>query len=185
MTPAEAKIPQGQWLTDVASLGCPHTAEMGESWLPSTVLEEGTRRLLSDLMRPAYGGHSTESMAPHPVGKRCPRPVQEPRWCRLLPTAWLSGFPSGLTSFGTPTSHCPPGVGGHWQSYPSVLKSHRLPEAPSPHTSEPGSWGGGGLRGEPLSCSRHSRPLGLFRPHFFSWSCRAGFTLPAITGLWV
>lgn len=43
----------------------------------------------------------------HPVGKPCPWPAQEPRWCRLLPTAWLSGFPSGLTSFSTPTFFVP------------------------------------------------------------------------------
>lgn len=34
----------------------------------------------------------------HPVGKLWPWPAREPRWCRLLPTACLSGFPSGLTS---------------------------------------------------------------------------------------
>lgn len=37
-------------------------------------------------------------------------------------------------------SHLPlsPGSqGGHWQSCLSILKSHRLPKTPSPHTSEP------------------------------------------------
>lgn len=57
--------------------------------------------------------------------------------------------------------------GGHWQSCPSILKSHRLPKTPSPHTSEPG-FSGGELKGEPLSCSKQPLPLGLFRLRFFS-----------------
>lgn len=71
-------------------------------------------------------------------------------------------------------SHLPlsPGSqGGHWQSCPSILKSQRLPK-PLPHTSQSqasqGGEGRGRLRGEPLSCSRHLLPLGLFKLHFFS-----------------
>jgi hypothetical protein len=61
----------------------------------------------------------------HPVGKPWPWPAQEPRWCRLLPTAWLSGFPSGLTSsLLHPHPPWSPGSqGDHWQNWPSVLKS--------------------------------------------------------------
>lgn len=68
-------------------------------------------------------------------------------------------------------SHLPlsPGSqGGHWQSCPSILKSHRLSQTPSPHTSEPGFSRGRRLRREPLRYSRHPLPLGLFRPYFFS-----------------
>lgn len=62
----------------------------------------------------------------HPVGKPWPWPAWEPRWCRLLPTAWLSGFPSGLTSCPPPIHHHTPPLpspgtqGGHWQSWLSV-----------------------------------------------------------------
>lgn len=58
----------------------------------------------------------------HPVGKPRPWPVWEPRRCRLLPTAWLSRFPSGLDS--SPLHSQPPkspgSHGGPWQSWPSV-----------------------------------------------------------------
>lgn len=50
-------------------------------------------------------------------------------------------------------SHLPlsPGSrGGHWQRCPSILKSHRLPQTPSPHTSEPDFSGEGRTkRGDP------------------------------------
>lgn len=67
-------------------------------------------------------------------------------------------------------SHLPlsPGSqGGHWQSCPSILKSHRLPQSPSPHTSEPGFSKEGTKRGAP-KLPRAPLPLGLFRPHCFS-----------------
>lgn len=43
-------------------------------------------------------------------------------------------------------SHLPLSPGshrGHWQSCPSILKSHRLPQTLSPHISEPDFWGEG------------------------------------------
>lgn len=124
---------------------------------------------------------STESSGRlHPVGKRCPWPAQEPRWCRLLPTAWLSGFPSGLTSFSTPTSFCPQGV--REATGKVVLQSRSPTGFPKslPHTPQSQA-----SLGESLQLLETPLPLGLFRPHLLSLSCSPGFTPPAITGLWV
>lgn len=100
-----------------------------------------------------------------PVGKHCPRPAQEPRWCRLLPTAWLSGFPSGLTSFCTPTSHCPQGVG---EATGNVVLQSLSPTGfpkPLPHTPQSQiSQGRGRLKGGTLSCSKQPRPSSVQTP---------------------
>lgn len=133
-------------------------------------------------MRPAWGVCSTKSSGRlRPVGKCCPWPAQEPRWCRLLPTAWLSGFPSGLASFTTPTSFCPLGVReatgnvvlqslspmGFPKSLPHTPRSQASPERTKRGTS---------------SCPKHPCP----------WICPPSLPepytrlhSPAITGLWV
>ena len=52
--------------------------------------------------------------------------------------------------------------GSHWQSCPSILKSHRLPQTPSSHTSEPGF--PRGQQGESLPLPETPLTLGLCRP---------------------
>lgn len=88
---------------------------------------------------------------------------QEPLWCRLLPTAWLSGLPSGLTS-STPTPLDPR------ESERPLARAVLVLSPPKPVQGEP--------EGAPI--------LQLSSAPWFSPTASYGAPLwAAITGLWV
>lgn len=119
----------------------------------------------------------------HPVGKPWPGPAWEPRWCRLLPTAWLSGFPSGLTS--CPPHPPPDSPTTVPRELGRPLAELALSPAGLPKPVLPTPWSQispqGSRRGDPPI------PLGLFRagrphPHSFCYTLRPQLWA-AITGL--
>lgn len=122
----------------------------------------------------------------HSVGKPWPWPPREPRWCRLLPTAWLSGFPSGFTS--SPLLPPPPTVPRETgRPLAELTLSPQVPQAPAspfPHTPQSqASPGGAGGDSTPPQGAPAPGPFRAGRPHPHS-----GAEAPlsaAITGLWV
>lgn len=94
----------------------------------------------------------TSQNNPWPVAPRGKALPQASPGATMVPPP-LSGFPSGLTSFCTPTSHCPQGV---IEATGKVVLQSLSPTGfpkPFPHTSQSQTsgergWGEGELRGE-------------------------------------
>lgn len=158
---------------------------LGKPWLPAPALEEGKQRHLSELMTGLGCILHRAQWPAAPRGKALP--LASPGATMVPPPTHglAQPVPKWLDFLLHPHLLLSPGSqGGHWQRCPSILKSHRLPPIPSPHTSEPGFPSGGGKKGA-SSCSRYPCPWVSSDPQLLSLSCAPGFTLPAITGLWV
>lgn len=105
-------------------------------------------------------GSAELSAQSQPVGKPWPWSAWEPRWCRLLPTAWLSRFPSGLDSSPPPLR---PSKVPRESGKPLAKLILSPPGFPKPLPEHLGARFPQGHRRKPSNLPRAPLFLGLFR----------------------